>query len=161
MKCYNKQEDINNLEVRVIRVRVYLDNCCFNRPYDDQSQFKIHLETQAKLNIQSEIIQGKHELAWSFILEYENEQNPYDIRKNAIKEWKNVAKYTTGLNDEIYQYAKELLTKGIKEKDALHVACAANLKCDVFLTTDKKLLNTPVPEICIMNPINFVYEMEE
>ena len=29
--------------------RVYLDNCCYNRPYDDQSQVRISLESQAKL----------------------------------------------------------------------------------------------------------------
>ena len=33
-------------------MRVYLDNCAYNRPYDDQSQVKIELETQAKLKIQ-------------------------------------------------------------------------------------------------------------
>lgn len=27
-------------------MRVYLDNCCYNRPYDDQSQMRIHLETE-------------------------------------------------------------------------------------------------------------------
>ena len=25
-------------------MRIYLDNCCFNRPFDDQSQIKIKLE---------------------------------------------------------------------------------------------------------------------
>ena len=30
-------------------LKVYLDNCCYNRPYDDQSQLRISLETQAKL----------------------------------------------------------------------------------------------------------------
>ncbi len=36
-------------------VRVYLDNCSYNRPYDDQSQMRIHLETQAKIHIQDMI----------------------------------------------------------------------------------------------------------
>ena len=36
-------------------MRVYLDNCCYNRPYDDQSQLTISLETQAKLQIQKMI----------------------------------------------------------------------------------------------------------
>ena len=52
--------------------RLYLDNCCFNRPYDNQEQLKIYLETQAKLAIQEQIITGKYELIWSYILEYEN-----------------------------------------------------------------------------------------
>ena len=56
--------------------RLYLDNCCFNRPFDNQEQVKIRLETEAKLFIQQEILAGKYELVWSYILEYENELNP-------------------------------------------------------------------------------------
>ena len=33
-------------------MRVYLDNCCYNRPFDDQDQLKVRLETEAKLRIQ-------------------------------------------------------------------------------------------------------------
>lgn len=43
-------------------MRVYLDNCSYNRPYDDQSQMRIHLETQAKLHIQDMIRQEQIEL---------------------------------------------------------------------------------------------------
>ena len=104
-----------------ITLKIYLDNCCFNRPYDDQSQLRISLESQAKLQIQKEILQGKHELVWSFILEYENEQNPFDIRKMAIRDWKNVTKQSVTLNETIANFAKKLLEKGIKNKDALHI----------------------------------------
>lgn len=34
-------------------MRIYLDNCCYNRPYDDLSQFTVNLEAQAKLFIQN------------------------------------------------------------------------------------------------------------
>ena len=44
-------------------MKVYLDNCCYNRPYDDQSQLRISLETQAKLQIQSMIRNKDIELA--------------------------------------------------------------------------------------------------
>jgi len=27
-------------------MRIYLDMCCFNRPYDDQTQTRIHLEAE-------------------------------------------------------------------------------------------------------------------
>ncbi len=40
-------------------MRVYLDNCCYNRPYDDQSQLRISLETQAKIQIQGMIRNGE------------------------------------------------------------------------------------------------------
>ena len=142
-------------------MKIYMDNCCFNRPYDDQTQLKIYLETQAKLNIQKQIITGKHELVWSFILDYKNEQNPFEMRKNSIKDWRSIAKLYILLNDDVTTFARMLLGKGIKNKDALHIACAVEAKCNVFFTTDKKLLNTLIPEIRIMNPLEFIIEMEE
>lgn len=47
------------------------------------------------------------------------------------------------------------------KKNALHISCAVAANCEYFITTDKKLLNTPIPEIKIVNPIIFVNEMEE
>jgi len=38
------------------KIRVYLDNCCFNRPYDNQTNLLIYLETEAKLFIQNLIL---------------------------------------------------------------------------------------------------------
>ena len=34
-------------------MRVYLDNCCYNRPYDPQEELAVVLETFAKLQIQA------------------------------------------------------------------------------------------------------------
>jgi len=39
------------------KTRFYLDNCCFNRPYDDQNNLNIRLEAEAKLFIQNEILE--------------------------------------------------------------------------------------------------------
>ena len=50
-------------------MRIYLDNCCFNRPFDDQKQLRIRIEAEAKLNIQENIRAGKLELVWSYILD--------------------------------------------------------------------------------------------
>ena len=36
-------------------MRIYLDMCCFNRPYDDQTQSRIRIETEAKVVIQEKI----------------------------------------------------------------------------------------------------------
>lgn len=46
---------------------IYLDNCCFNRPFDDQKQIRIHIETEAKLFIQGKVLAGEFQLAWSYI----------------------------------------------------------------------------------------------
>lgn len=141
-------------------MRIYLDNCCFNRPFDDQTQLTIYLESQAKLYIQYQIINKEYELVWSYILEYENKQNPYEIRRNAIIEWKNIAGEIVVENESILEFAESLLSKGIKAKDALHIASAVCSNCDYFITTDKKLLNTVIKEIKTCNPIDFIREME-
>lgn len=48
-------------------MRVYLDNCCFNRPFDNQDNILIRLETEAKLTVQEKIKSGIFELAWSYV----------------------------------------------------------------------------------------------
>lgn len=140
--------------------RIYLDNCCFNRPYDDQSYLVIRLESEAKLFIQKEILRGTFELVWSYILDYENFANPYEDRKRAIARWRSIAKFDTDASDEIVELGKELMRKNIKKKDALHIACAIKANCDYFLTTDKKLLNTAFKEITVINPLDFIKILE-
>jgi len=51
-------------------MNIYLDNCCFNRPFDDQSFIRIKLETDAKLHIQGKVRTHELELTWSYILEF-------------------------------------------------------------------------------------------
>ncbi len=72
-------------------MKIYLDNCCFNRPFDDQSQLRIKLETEAKLKIQEEVRSGNLKLSWSYILDYENSKNPYKDRREQIIGWKKYA----------------------------------------------------------------------
>ena len=67
------------------KTRISLDNCCYNRPYDDQSFKAISLEAEAKLHIQDNIRNGKIELAWSFMLDFENSANSYEERKESIE----------------------------------------------------------------------------
>jgi len=43
-------------------MKLYLDNCMFNRPFDDQSHINIRLEAEAKLNIQENIRSGLYQL---------------------------------------------------------------------------------------------------
>ena len=140
--------------------RVYLDNCCFNRPYDDQSVLTTYLESEAKLFVQRGILEGKFELAWSYIMDYENSVNPYDARKYAIAEWRDKAVIDIGVSAEVESLANDIMLKGIKKKDALHIACSIVAECDVFLTTDKKILNKTFAKVQLLNPIEFVRKLE-
>ncbi|TZE82965.1 PIN domain-containing protein [Calorimonas adulescens] len=142
-------------------MRIYLDNCCFNRPFDDQTQMKIKLESEAKLYIQDAIHNGLFELVWSYILDYENAMNPFEERKITISSWKNIANFDCDENDEIILIAENLEGKGIKAKDALHLACAIYTRCKYFLTTDIKLLKRNLDSINIVNPVEFVRRWED
>ena len=141
-------------------MRVYLDNCCFNRPYDDQSQFKVTMETRAKLHIQREIMNGKYELVCSFMLEYENSKNTDIIKKAMIGSFQD--KYMTYYvpierKAALESKVSEIMEYGIKYKDAVHVACAIYSKCDYLLTTDIKFQkHYKGNEISIINPIDFI-----
>jgi len=59
--------------------KLKLDNCSFNRPFDDQNQIRISIETEAKIYIQEQIIKGRLALVWSYMLDYENSANPVDF----------------------------------------------------------------------------------
>jgi hypothetical protein len=58
--------------------RIYLDNCCLNRPYDDQTILRNYLEAEAKIYIQLEIVNEILELAWSYMIDYEIYFNPFN-----------------------------------------------------------------------------------
>jgi predicted nucleic acid-binding protein len=141
-------------------MRLYLDNCCFNRPFDDQSQPRIRLEAEAKLEVQTRILDGRLELAWSYILDYENAANPFAERRQAIHLWFGHATVDMDESPALLARAVALERAGVRGKDALHVACAIAGRCDYLLTTDDGLLRAAprVPELRIVNPTTFVLE---
>lgn len=144
-------------------MKIYLDNCCLNRPYDDQTQIRISLETQAKLYVQDLVKRKKLDLVTSYILWFENSQNPYETKRTAISEFiqKNTVEYVDIDKAHIIQSkAEEIMKTGIKVKDAFHVACAIYSSCDYFLTTDDRLLKYCTKEIQMLNPIDFIRKLE-
>ena len=145
-------------------MRVYLDMCCYNRPYDDQSQIKVSLETQAKLHIQDLIQKKRLELVTSYMLRYECGQNPYEMRRRAIMQFVDIHTMAyVGLErkDEIESMAVEIMNTGVKFKDACHVASAIYAKCEYFISTDMRLLKYKTDRIKMVTPVEFVTETED
>ena len=144
-----------------MKIKLYLDNCCFNRPFDDQSQIRIRLEAEAKLKIQEEIRAGTFQLIWSYILDYENNKNPFIERKQRIKKWKSYAIEYIEESPELIETAKELNKKGFHKIDSLHIACAIISKSEYFLTTDDHILKRArlLNDIKINDPIGFIKEV--
>ncbi len=142
------------------KLKLYLDNCCFNRPFDDQSQLLVRLETEAKLFIQEGIKKGTFELIWSCILDDENDHNPFPVQKRRVRSWKSFAVQDIEISDEVLQWAKHFGSKGIKSMDALHLACAKVAAVDGFITTDIGILKKKLTDIQALNPLDFVQNMK-
>ena len=142
-------------------MKIYLDNCCFNRPFDNQSNITIRLETEAKLYIQQFIQEKKLQIVWSYILDFENSKNPFEERKLKIERWKAFAIEDIKENDTILSIAKQIEKTGLKKIDALHIACAIYAGCNYFITTDKGILkkSKAIKEIFVTDPITFVREV--
>ena len=145
------------------KIRIYLDNCAYNRPFDDKDQLIIRMEAEAKLKIQEDIRKGAFELIWSYMNEYENNDNPYIDKREAISVWKQIAVYICLPDENILQKGRLIQHSAIRPKDSLNLACAIESGCQYFITTDKALLKKAelLSEIEIINPIDFIRKEEE
>ncbi len=143
--------------MHLLNVR-YLDNCCLNRPFDDQTQLRIKLESEAKLKIQEEIRAGKLQLAWSYILDYENSKNPFQEREIRVDGWKKYAVQSIQENKELLGKASSLNQIGLQKIDSLHIACAVFSECEYFLTTDDQILKRAdeIGDVNVTDPIAFI-----
>lgn len=141
-------------------MRVYLDNCCYNRPFDIQTQTAIKIESDAKLLIQGLMRTGVLEYAWSFMLRMEVSRNPDYQRKKAIQNWANGAAIDIPPSVAIRLRASDLMRYGIKSADAIHLACAEQAECDWFFTVDRGILKKlkRLGEMRVANPVEFVLE---
>lgn len=145
-------------------MRIYLDCCALNRPYDDLTQITVTLEAQAKLSIQYWIQSGKYELVTSEMLMKEIDDCPFVVRRKGITDFveENAAIHVGPDNNrKINQMAQDIMKAGIKYKDACHIASAIVGGCDYLISTDKRLLKYHSDALMILNPIQFVAEIEE
>ena len=142
-------------------MRVYLDNCCYNRPFDDQAQLRIRLETEAKLEIQTQMRMGILEYVWSEMLTGEVSDSPYIKQREKILPWRFGAVVYVPITEEIIIRAEGYMQWGVKSSDAIHLSCAVESDCDWFFTVDKGILNkvSRIGGMRVANPMDYVKEM--
>jgi predicted nucleic acid-binding protein len=140
-------------------IRVYLDTSVFNRLFDDQTQPKIFLETQATILILQMIESGLVELVSSSVLEYENSRNPFPIKQQTMARYLQIASIRRNVDIAIQQRSELLGQDGLKAIDALHVASAEGTNSDYFITCDKRLINRYKSDLVkVVNPVDFILE---
>jgi hypothetical protein len=145
-------------------MKIYLDACCLNRPFDDQSQERIRLESEAVLIILNRLHIGEWKWIGSEALEIEIENTPNIERKNFLMKLLNgVHKHIKIRKQEIGR-ANRLKEIGFKPFDATHIACSESGSSDIFLTTDDKLLRLSRRmkielNVRVANPLSWLTEV--
>ena len=121
-------------------LKVYLDTCCYSRPYDDKRQPQILREVSA-----IEVILGYLQIQqWHWItsevIVFEVNRNPNLTQREDIKKLlRNAHHYVSvGTTEELR--SEQLESFGFKPLDALHIACAEKANADILLTTDNRML---------------------
>ena len=117
------------------KLNVYLDNCCFNRPYDSQKQLRVELETKAKLFIQSLVEKGRLDLTISSMVLFENNDNPFPFRKLAINDFLKNATTIVEISDEIQELTSKLI-EAVLKKAGMEVLIEkfGNVKAERFIS---------------------------
>ena len=142
-------------------MKIYLDVCCLNRPFDDQTQDRIRLESEAVVLILKHIRSGNWEWISSEAVDYEIGQTPNVERRHRVEALIRYAGRTVLIEKFVVKRASEL-----SAYDALHLACAERSNADVFLTTDDKLLLlsrecSSTLKVKVDNPLIWLKEVTE
>jgi hypothetical protein len=75
---------------------------------------------------------GRIELAWSYIIDFENAANPFFERKYTIEKWKHLSIIDIEETEAILMNANSFVKQGLKAKDALHMACQLKRRVNIF-----------------------------
>jgi predicted nucleic acid-binding protein len=142
---------------------LYLDACCLNRPFDDQTQRRIKSESDAILQILQKVDSGLHQLCDSAALRAENSQNPNLERRNYVEVLLNQGTVHVTHEPTMDQRVTDLCQHGFRPMDAYHVACAEAGGCHWLVTCDDRFLKKAaraagIIRVAVINPVSLIVE---
>jgi hypothetical protein len=88
---------------------IYLDVCCLNRPFDDQTQERIFLEAEAIRLILAHCQNGEWQLLGSEVMDDELEQTPDGERKRQMMAWAALARTNIMAREQVSPVLEKLL----------------------------------------------------
>lgn len=142
---------------------VYLDNCCYNRPFDDQTQERIHLESEAILAVLKMGQMKRIVIAGSDILGLEITRMSDENKKRKVLDLYKVADIHIPYTSKIRKRSEEIASiSKIRTFDSLHIAAAEEANADVLLTTDDKFERMAEKldlKTRVVNPLRFAWEV--
>jgi predicted nucleic acid-binding protein len=125
-------------------MKIYLDGCSLQRPFDDRSQPRIAVEAEAVLVILALSESDRLKLISTDALLFEIARIPDQDRKDIALAILKIAKEAVELTSKIESLAGRFAALGLKPLDALHLAFASGSKVDYFCTCDDKFLKKVV-----------------
>ncbi|MDE5597707.1 MAG: PIN domain-containing protein, partial [Lachnospiraceae bacterium] len=135
----------------------------YNRPFDDQTQERIHLESEAILTILKMGQMKKVIIVGSEILELEINRMLDENKKRKVLDLYKVADMRILYTDKIKKRSEEIISVSkIRTFDSLHIAAAEEANADVLLTTDdrfEKMSEKLDLKIRVLNPLRFAWEV--
>ena len=145
-------------------MKIYLDTCCLNRPFDDQSQERIRLETEAVMIILVRITRKEWTWLGSQALDIEIDRAPDIEQQSRLNRVADFIGQSIEIGQKEIKRADELEKLGFVGFDAVHLACAESGSADVFLSTDDRLLKrakrlSKKIRVKVMNPLEWLQEM--
>jgi predicted nucleic acid-binding protein len=120
-------------------MKIYLDVSCLNRPFDDQNQTRIRVESEAVTKILEECELGDWQQVSSAMAKMEIAAIPDADRRARVRLLLPGKADVLELSSDIFARAKILESYGFKAADAVHVAAAETLEADVLLSCDDRL----------------------
>lgn len=122
-------------------LKIYLDSCVYNRPFDDyRKDERIFIEAVAFYILLNLVEDGRIRLINSDALAYENEQIADMERKRRVKTYLDRSAYFVELSEQIIERARNIIRYGFKSLDALHIAMAENGLAEYFVTCDDDII---------------------
>jgi predicted nucleic acid-binding protein len=121
-------------------MKIYFDVSCLNRPFDDQIQPRIRIESEAILLILERFDAGdwQHIASDMTVLEIEAIQDSQ--RRERVAALLPLDDNILELEDRTLDRAEELQRRGFTAADATHIAVAESAEADILLTCDDRLL---------------------
>ncbi len=144
-------------------MRVYLDTCSLERPWDIKSHARIHLEAEAVLAVLTECSEGQITLVASEVLQFEIERIQDPLRSTHAYEALSKATSYIDATEAVLERAGNLRDLGISPLDALHLASAIEAGADFFCTCDDKLLRKAksmmIEGTKVVSPLELIVEL--
>lgn len=144
-------------------MKIYLDNCCYNRILDDRSNTQIYYERNSVMLILELVEKAAVELVGSEMLVKEMNDLNDIYKRSVIQMMYGLCSEEVKVTGAILDRAEEIRhCSNIKYKDSIHLACAEAARVDALVTTDKKFINSGNKikiDTRIMNPNQWLSEV--